>query len=210
MLKTGENFIEPLFSKVVYGKQLDIDTKKIISIANNHFKNYNERSVEGQLLDQTQDLYVLNSPMLEPLKEQILKEFNLYISTTMKWTNEFRITTSWFTKSIKGQSAETHNHNNCMYSGVLYLQTDENTGNIQLCDYENKRYQLMSTEQNIFNCTSYSFSPTAGMLIFFPSEVWHSVDMNKSNITRYSMAFNLVPTGKLGNVDSSTTITVEK
>ena len=68
----------------------------------------------------------------------------------------------------------------------------------------------MSTEQNIFNCTSYSFSPTAGMLIFFPSEVWHSVDMNKSNITRYSMAFNLVPTGKLGNVDSSATITVEK
>ena len=59
----------------------------------------------------------------------MIKKFKAILEH-MRYTNQFKITTSWFTKALKGQSSNFHNHNNSMYSAVLYLQTDENSGAI--------------------------------------------------------------------------------
>jgi len=37
------------------------------------------------------------------------------------------------------------------------------------------------------------------MLIFFPSETYHRIVNNKSNKIRYSLAFNLIPVGPIGD-----------
>ena len=55
----------------------------------------------------------------------------------MKYKNDFEITTSWLTVSKKNEQSTFHNHNNCMYSGVFYLQTDENSGDIVFENFEN-------------------------------------------------------------------------
>jgi len=208
--------VVPLFSKPLYENVLNIDTKKIVPM----LKDYKFRLAggKGPLRDAANissisiNLHVLDDKKFKFLKDKIMKEFYLYASDVMKYTNEFEITTSWFTMSTKGQSSNPHSHNNCMISGVLYLQTNENSGNISFNDFNNKRYDLLIEEHNLFNSTEWRIPPVDGLLLFFPSEVHHKFQENKSDDTRYSLAFNLVPTGLIGNPtnDSHVKIKVEK
>ena len=138
-----------------------------------------------------------------------MKEFYLYASDIMKYTNEFEITTSWFTKSITGQSSSSHNHNNCMYSAVLYLQTSENSGDIMFKSFADKRYNLVKHDYNLYNSTEWGVKPVDGLLVIFPSEVNHKIAKNKSDTTRYSLAFNLVPTGLIGNLDTDSHVKIK-
>jgi hypothetical protein len=58
------------------------------------------------------------------LKMDVMEVFNFYKNDILKYeSTEFKITTSWLTKVRPGGMSHYHNHKNCMYSGVLYLQT---------------------------------------------------------------------------------------
>ena len=195
--------VVPLFSKPIYLKALDLDVKKIMSIAEKEtyakvFEDYHGYDN----CSQSTNLYVLENKELKFLKDAMMKEFYLYNSNVMHFSNKFEITTSWFTKTEKGQLGSGHNHNNCMISGVFYLQVDENTGDIHFETYDYGRYWLDIEEFNIFNSIDYSFKPGNNTLMLFPAEMHHRVHKNESDITRYSLAFNMVPVGLLGDNDS--------
>ena len=138
-----------------------------------------------------------------------MKEFHLFASDIMKYTNKFEITTSWFTKTTKNQSCQFHNHNNCMISGILYLQTNENSGNIVFENFSNERYKLEVDDYNVYNSTEWGLAPVDGLLVIFPSEVYHKIIENKSDTTRYSLAFNVVPTGLIGNLDTDSHVKIK-
>jgi uncharacterized protein (TIGR02466 family) len=93
-----------------------------------------------------------------------------------------------------------------MFSGVLYLQTGENTGQISFTNYENKRFNLIPTKWDDVNCSEFRIVPKNGRLIIFPSEVYHKILQNNSDIKRYSLAFNFIPIGEIGADDSTATI----
>ena len=131
-----------------------------------------------------------------------MEEFNSYNKEFLKYENKFRLATSWFTKTKPNEDCFYHCHSNCMISGVLYLQTDVNSGYIQFEDYSPTRFLVEPTEYNIYNSRSWTFEPKNGMIIFFPSECYHKILKNNSNILRYSLAFNFVPTGHIGRTDS--------
>ena len=220
-MNKNETFLDPMFSKPLYSKILNIDTKKIISMYDSgkhttKFHDAGENSTEENEADsisQSSDcLYVLEEKRFKSLKDELMKEFHLFASDVMRYSNKFEITTSWFTKSIPGQSSSSHNHNNCMYSAVLYLQTSENCGNIFFTSFANKRYNLVKNDYNLYNSTEWGVKPVDGLLVIFPSEVYHKITENKSDTTRYSLGFNLVPTGVIGNsyTDSHMKIKVEK
>ena len=212
-LGTGDIFVAsgstfPIFSKPVYLKILDIDTKKIVSM----LEEYDFGTSSNNEIPITKNLYVLDDKRFKFLKDKIMEEFYKFSRGEMKYPNKFEITTSWFTKTTKNQSGFFHNHNNCMISGVLYLQTNENSGNIVLQDFNNKRYDLVVDEQNMYNSSEWAIGPCDGLLMFFPSEVHHKIERNKSDNLRYSLAINLTPTGLIGhdNIDSHMTIKIEK
>ena len=97
-----------------------------------------------------------------------------------------------------------------MFSGVLYIQTDENSGAINFINSNNdSSFQLNRKEYNQYNATDYSIFPKNGLLIFFPSEMNHKILKNNSNNTRYSLAFNFFPTGYLGDGDSFVNLTIK-
>ncbi len=201
--------VTPLFSKPVYSKILDIDTKRIVSM----FYNYDfHRASNSNGGSSSNSRYVLEDKNLKFLKDELIKEFYFFASDIMKYSNKFEITTSWVTRLTKGQSSSYHNHNNCMISGVLYLQANENSGDICFRNYDTKRYQIHTKEGNLFNSTEYVFTPVEGMLLLFPSEVYHKIEESNSDVTRYSLAFNLSPVGLIGNSksDSHLTIKIEK
>ena len=74
------------------------------------------------------------------------------------------------------------------------------------------RFNLYCNSYNTYNSKSWKITPVNGMLIFFPSEVHHQILKNNSNIERYSLAFNLMPTGKIGieNSDSFVNLKILK
>jgi uncharacterized protein (TIGR02466 family) len=117
----------------------------------------------------------------------------------MRYVNEFQITTSWFTENEKNESSQWHNHNNCFLSGVLYLQTSKDCGNIIFDDFSHNRNQLLVKEYNTLNCKQFACEPEDGLILFFPSELFHKVEENKSERTRYSLAFNVIPVGVVGH-----------
>ena len=65
-----------------------------------------------------------------------------------------------------------------------------------------KRNNLIPSEYNIFNSREWRYTPTNGLLLFFPSEMHHKIEKNESNITRHSLAFNIIPIGTYGEGDS--------
>ena len=201
-----------MFSKPIYGKTVNIDTKKIISMINKFdFKAAGSRT-DSNVSSISNSLYVLDEERFKFLKDELMKEFYLFINEIMHYSNKFEITTSWFTKTIKNESSSFHNHANCMLSGILYLQTDENTGKIVFEDFNDKRYKLVPDEDTVINSDAIYYTPHDGLLLLFPSEVYHKIEKNESDIERYSLAFNLIPTGLIGNRwnDSHMKIKVEK
>ena len=88
-----------------------------------------------------------------------------------------------------------HNHDNCMFSCVLYLQTSQHSGDIVFENFETQRYHLEPDDYNLYNSTDWSIKPVDGLLIIFPAEVHHAVVKNQSDTVRHSMGFNLIPLG---------------
>jgi len=198
------NRVVTLFPKVFYLKHLDIDTKKIVSMIDEHFikAGTNTECDVDDMLSISSSFFVLNDKKFKNLKNEILKEINNFSQNTMFYKNKFKITTSWFTKTKKNQSSNYHNHNNCMLSGILYLQTEQNSGDISFEDFNNCRYKLNITKYNLYSCSEHRITPSNGLMILFPSEVHHKVLKNKSNSIRYSLAFNAIPIGDIGFGDS--------
>ena len=52
---------------------------------------------------------------------------------------------------------------------------------------------------NDINCDDYYISVNTGQCILFPSNLQHSVDYNKQNAERISLAFNVFLKGTLGS-----------
>lgn len=201
-----------LFSKIFYNTNLNLNHKELknivktldnIETTKSYTDNYTSSHISdlNSLTASSKRKNILDD--LPILKKMILNEFNLFKNNILKYTdNDFRITTSWISKSVKGQSSQYHNHNNCMYSGIFYVQTTENSGSISFENFENTRFSLEPSEYNLYNCREISISPKNNTLLFFPSEVHHKILINNSNITRYAIAFNLIPVGKIGKESS--------
>ena len=128
--------------------------------------------------------------------DQIAKEIFLYTET-------FRITTSWVTKTEDSHS-ELHHHKNSFYSGVYYFdEYSDNSGDLQfknpLSSYSD--FYLIPKEWNIMTSEAWSISPKKNLLVFFPSYLEHRIVNNKGK--RRSLAFNIVPIGEYGSGDST-------
>ena len=106
-MKEVKPVLYPLFSKLVYTKNINVDTKKILSLAKKEkFKvagvkdsmsNHAQASVCNTLLDKKSYKF---------LKEIILKEINFYVHNVMKYKNNFQLTKSWLTKTENNQVSD--------------------------------------------------------------------------------------------------------
>tara|TARA_R110001606_G_scaffold324273_1_gene471082 strand:- start:245 stop:856 length:612 start_codon:yes stop_codon:yes gene_type:complete len=194
----SEAITTPVFGNAIYCNEIDIDEKKIVSMIDAPIKPAHV----GTEYSGNDSYYVLEQKKFKSLKKAILKEFDYYASEVLQYTNKFKITTSWFTQLDKGEQGQPHNHNNCFISGVLYLKTYENSGNIVFKDFRDNRFMLFPKEYNLYNSKEWIYKPTNKMILFFPSSLHHEITENKSEHTRHSLAFNLIPIGTLGDITS--------
>ena len=212
--------ILPLFSKIVYKDYLNTSKsyrkeliERIEKIEGNHSyvmlqKEHGEDKKDIFQVSYSKD--VLNK-FLPDLKSLIMEKFYEYKNNILKYTNnDFDVTTSWISVSEKGQASIYHNHHNCMFSGVYYVRTHKDAGNISFEDYTDCRFDLEPGERNIYNGRECIIEPKDDMILFFPGELHHKLLKNNSNIKRLAVVFNLVPYGKIGREGNDSYLHIEK
>lgn len=154
----------------------------------------------------TPNKFLLDSPELNQLKQNIMQACQHYIYQILQVENtaDFQMTNSWAVKHVKGDESGAHGHANAMLSGVLYIQTDDLSGDI-LFTKDRAHYNLFTptvevpfTQHNSFNAQGWAVRPRDNLLILFPSTLQHSVYPSRSDQERYAVAFNLFAFGKFG------------
>ncbi len=103
----------------------------------------------------------------------------------------------WTNINGPGDSNVKHNHPRANFSGVLWIKTPKNCGNI-LFETPNffEKYQELDSYTDEFalktnSYMTYFFNPKEGKIIIFPSSLSHLVEKNKSDEDRISYSFNI-------------------
>jgi uncharacterized protein (TIGR02466 family) len=165
---------------------------------------YDIRKKEGDNLIST-DSFVLDQWDMEDTKEEILKSLSKFIEILSFKCDEILITQSWLNVNPYLTSHSVHFHKNSVLSGVLYLNTGENCGDIRF----HKEEILIEPEiefdsENEFSWSYRYFTPVNNQLLIFPSHLKHSVSQNlNKNVKRVSLSFNTT-LSHLGSKDSRT------
>ena len=188
-------------------EQLQIDTQEFLfamnytSVKDNFNLNQNKNYV-------SKDTYILNNmPTLKTQIELILKD---YVYNILGEETELQIIQSWINYNPPGTSHHKHTHSNSIASGVIYLQTDDKTGNIHM---HKPASQSRMIHDEVTNWQKYSydyvyFTPKISELFLFPSTLPHSVEENKSTISRISLSFNTFYKGTFGSNVNLTQVTL--
>jgi len=194
--------VQGLFPTPLYSSTINVDDKLKQFLLSQEFKK-NKNGI-GSI---TKDTYILNLPDCIELRKQLMNHLSRFTKDILKIVQHdgFYLTNSWVLKTEPGEWVLQHAHAYAMLSGVLYLQTEADAGDIILYR-DSSNYNLFLptilpefTERNIFNCDHVRIEPKVGNIMIWPSQVYHEVLTNKSNTTRYSLAFNFFIKGKFGD-----------
>lgn len=100
----------------------------------------------------------------------------------------------WANVNPRYASNKIHDHSNCLFSGVYYLQTPENCGNLMFYDPREARtfYKPHVPNFTAYTADAVAHQATAGLLLIFPSWLKHGVEPNLSDTNRISLSFNYV------------------
>jgi uncharacterized protein (TIGR02466 family) len=88
----------------------------------------------------------------------------------------------------------THSHPHCLWSGVYYVQTPENCGNIHFVDPVKPRIHYQAqfrNDKSLLASSSIFYVAEASKLIIFPAYLEHFVKPNMSDTDRISLSFNI-------------------
>jgi uncharacterized protein (TIGR02466 family) len=195
----NEKSLWPLFSKPVFKTPIDIGNIDLSNIK--WAMNYQNWISESQT--------IFNDPAFHQLAENAFNGVCEYFYGIMQAKEEVQIcfTESWLNKTEKGQSHHRHWHPNSILSGVIYLDTEGDTGRTRFITSAYDTIEYGINESNLYNSRSWSVTPEKGSMILFPSNVEHLVDAYQGETPRISLAFNTFVRGNI-NDDPLTRLTL--
>lgn len=147
-----------------YKTTLDIhenEKKQIKYLMYNFKETYDKNQISTY-----QNINILNLPILKNLKKQItdiLDTFDLYLGD------------NWCQLYLKNQKHEPHIHNQSVYSGILYIDSEGTDGTNFIDSYSGIVFQ----EKFVKNT-----------LILFPSNIIHYVNNQDKDNKRLIISFN--------------------
>ena len=100
---------------------------------------------------------------------------------------------SWININGNGAWNDIHCHQDdgVLLSGCLYLKCPENSGGIRFYDPRAVAGGNYAKYYNEREGNYIRFSPSDGLILFFPPYLHHLVEPNQSNENRVSIAFNI-------------------
>ena len=164
-----------------YIKDLQIQNPKGITKSNLFGWHSNDFDLENE-----QPKYFINS-----ISKNLNQAFN-----DMGWdvkNQEVKVTSMWSVINKKNASNARHIHSNNYISAAYYVKTPEKGGDIVFHDPRSVttfRYPKIA-ENNTLNSNIFTIQPKEGLLVLFPSYLYHSVDLNRSEEERIVISFNI-------------------
>lgn len=114
---------------------------------------------------------------------------------------ELKIGTMWAITNGPGSVNKAHIHPGSYWSGVYYVQTPKDSGDIEFIDPRTAHLMdepnfKKGVQRSRENWTKVRFRPQAGKMLLFPSWLYHGVDPNLTNMAeaeadRIIVSFNL-------------------
>ena len=125
----------------------------------------------------------------------INKNIQFYINSLYgKNSSQWVITESWMTKTLKGRGAREHSHGLADISGVYYLDTNGQDGNLVLCHSHDHLESNMLLNELVSRDTVMPLEN--GMIFLWPGQLRHYTQTNETDHERISISFNISLTRK--------------
>ena len=199
--------VHPIFPKVLCETVLDLDTTELLDLVKKEQTSY--------FLDEqakTAGYHIRNHRLLDAAphwKEILLAPFKHFVENTLRYEGvEFVVASSWGTATPPGKSSQIHSHSNSFYSGVLHFE-DLDSGELVFHDMRHKHFTFgKPKKKNQYNTPHFIKPPRKNRVLYFPSDVFHRINTNETDDYRYSLAFNILPTGTYGYLDGTMTVNV--
>ena len=102
----------------------------------------------------------------------------------------------WANINPPGGMNRAHQHPNALWSGVYWIKTPKNCGDLRIDDPRSAAAMCRPKQkqgklpERLFR--EYGYTPKEGRVIMFPSWLMHCVDPNNSNDIRISVSFNFM------------------
>lgn len=201
MTESLTTMVMPLFSTPVYFVEdvnytlTDVEKQCIFSATNSLH--------EETHVSLTTDVYVLKNLALRGVHQMCQHHLNTFTKNYLHIKQDFYITNSWISVKKRGQYHHEHNHQNCIFSGVYYVNANENMGKLVLqgrpgyLDKFNFSYDY-DGNWNYYNSMSWEVLVKSGSMVIFPSHVLHSVEESQDDDTRIVIGFNSFVKGDFG------------
>ena len=107
--------------------------------------------------------------------------------------NKINVTSAWSIINKKNASNARHIHSNSFISAVYYVSAPKNCGDIVFHDPREARVirKPNGIKANNLNAEVINITPQSGLLVLFPSYLYHSVNENDSDEERIIISFNI-------------------
>jgi len=197
--------IRNLFPIPVLTTRLPDNLSSVIPFFN--IQKLDEDADEDNYGQHSEDTYILDNPECKDLSSFILEKVYEFGSNVLGYDyDSYKFSQSWVSYKQPGQHHSAHTHPNSLISGVLYygtIQSDTPAINFHKplggfnVSYIKPKLKPKLSEYLV---DSIPLNVEPGLMVLFPSYLLHSVPLNKTNVVRCSLAFNVVPTVGFGDV----------
>ena len=188
---------EGFFPTILYAKDFQLDlnqmTQNIIKWSKED-KGITKTNVDGWHSETNMHTKLEYKPLVDELFKMVSEVFN------EEWLDgRARLGNMWANINPPGGYNKPHVHPNSLFSGVYYVKTPINSGQlvcsdprpgIQTCMPNRKKGE---PPKHLWR--DLHLQPQENRAVIFPAWLWHCVEPNKSNDIRISVSFNFLQDG---------------
>ena len=142
---------------------------------------------------QSEDLD-LKEEIIQSLIKNIENYANIFCKDVFKLNKKLTLTNMWLNINYYKDYNISHVHNFSILSGVFYIKTLENSGNLIFKRNHALEYFIKDNlvEYTPYNSSTFTIPSKENTLYLFPSWYEHYVEPNLSKEERVSISFNLL------------------
>ena len=185
--------IRDIFKTGVAEIKLNLDLNKLKKFCLDYQKNNQGRNRSNPTGYQSHD--VLNFKETKELVNEIKKYSGLFLKDNLLNISNHKLNHMWFNINYYKDFNTAHCHSYNKVSGVFYVSTPKNCGNIIFknpAPIENfLPLNDLTEDYNNYNSTSWYLPALENYLYIFPSWLYHHVEPNLSKQPRISFSFNV-------------------
>lgn len=135
---------------------------------------------------------ITNLNEIPELNDEIKKAFDLFVVKTGFNQVSYNVSSLWCQDYKKGDIHELHHHGRAYISGIYWVRANENAGKIRFKN-PNTMVDLWDTNKTTpYSKTYEDFETKKGVIMLWPSYLYHEVLPGGEKCERTTIAFNFI------------------